>query len=387
MSVYLDWAATSVPDPEILKETAEKAAETYGNPSSRHSEGLKAKHILDKSRKMCASALSVSGKNIIFTSGGTESNNIVLLSLLRKKKRGKVIVSSIEHPAVSEPCRILKEAGFQIIKVNPETNGIVRPESFLKHLDSDVQMASLMLVNNETGAIQPVRETAEKIKIFAASNNVKIHFHCDAVQGIGKVKFNASDKNIDTVSLSAHKFTGPRGTGLLIVNSSLMPLYSGGGQESGIRPGTENVSGIYGTALALEKACLRFDEREVKSRKLLSVLFKRVSAIKGAEIIPDVRTADDRNFSPYILNLTFPNVPAEVLTRVLSDRGFCISAGSACSSINKKHSDTLSAMKIDNKKAFSAVRISTGFTTSEKDIELFCDALEEETGRLISISR
>ena len=387
MSIYLDWAATAVPDTEIIKKTAEIAEKTYGNPSSKHTEGLKAKELLDRSREICSKSLNISSRNIFFTSGGTESNNIALFSLLRKKKRGKIIVSAIEHPAVAEPCKILKEAGFTVIKINPGTDGIVKAESVEKQLDNDVQFVSLMLVNNETGAVQPVHETAELVKNYAESQNIKIHFHCDAVQGIGKVEFNASDKNIDTISISSHKFSGPRGAGIIIVNSTLMPLFSGGGQESGTRAGTENLPGIYGTALALEKAFENFTERRLKAEHNFSILYERISLLKGAEIIPSGRTPGDIRYSPYILNLTIPPVPAEVLTRVLSDRGFCISTGSACSSINKKHSDTLSAMQIDNKKAFSAVRISTGFTTKEADINSFCDALEEEAGKLLGISR
>lgn len=245
----------------------------------------------------------------------------------------------------------------------------------------------MMLVNNETGAVQPVRETAALIKKYAKENSIKIHFHCDAVQGIGKVKFDVSDKNIDTVSISAHKFSGPRGCGLLIINSMLLPLFSGGGQESGTRAGTENLPGIYGTALALKKAAEDFEEKYANAEKLFSILYSRVSRVKGAEIIPASRPVNSENYSPYILNLTIPPVPAEVLTRVLSDKGFCISSGSACSSINKKHSDTLSSMNIDNRKAFSAIRISTGYTTTEEDVNSFCDALEEEAGKLIGISR
>ncbi len=386
MNIYLDWAATSVPDSEIIKKTAETAVEIYGNPSSKHAEGTRAKELLDKSRQICAKSLSVPVKNIHFTSSGTESNNIALLSLLRKKKRGKVIISAIEHPSVSEPCKILKDSGFTVVKINPDTDGIVKPESLEKLLDRDVQLVSLMLVNNETGAVQPVKKAAALVKGFAESNSMKIHFHCDAVQGTGKVVFDASDRNIDTISISAHKFSGPRGCGILVANSSVLPLLSGGGQESGIRPGTENLPAIYGTALALEKAVTGFDERYRKAEKLFSILFERISAVRGCEIIPSSRTAESRDYSPYILNVSFRPVPAEVLTRILSDRGYFISSGSACSSINKKHSETLSAMKIDNKTAFSAVRISTGCSTEENDINSFCSALDEEVCRLLGIS-
>jgi cysteine desulfurase len=387
MKGYLDWAATSIPDPEIIDKTASAAKKIFANPSSKHSEGIKAKELLDKSRKICASALSVPEKNIIFTSGGTESNNIAVLSLLRKKKRGKILISAIEHPAVSEPCRILKESGFKVVKINPDIDGIVKPESVIKHLDNDVQFVSVMLVNNETGAIQRAAEIAASVKQFASENSTKIYFHCDAVQGTGKVKFNFSDKNIDSISVSSHKFSGPRGAGILIVNTSVLPLLSGGGQESGIRPGTENLASIYGMSLALKKTAASIDERGIKSKKLLSLLYSHLTEIKGGEIIPSSREIDDSRYSPYILNITFPPVPAEVLTRILSDRGFCISSGSACSSINKKHSDTLLAMKIDNKKAFSAVRISTGYTTTEEDIEAFCSILREEVEKLVTISR
>jgi len=286
MKGYLDWAATSIPDPEIIDKTASAAKKIFANPSSKHSEGIRAKELLDKSRKICASALSVPEKSIIFTSGGTESNNISVLSLLRKKKRGKVLISAIEHPAISEPCRILKELGFEVVKINPDTDGIVQPESVIKHLDNDVQFVSVMLVNNETGAVQRAADIAASVKQFASENRTKIHFHCDAVQGTGKVRFNFSDKNIDTISISSHKFSGPRGAGILLVNTSVRPLISGGGQESGIRPGTENLASIYGMSLALEKAVSLLAEREKKCKKLLSLLYSHLTEIRGGEIIP-----------------------------------------------------------------------------------------------------
>ncbi len=385
MSTYLDFAATSIPDPDIIDKTAITAKNIYANPSSIHAEGLKAGELLKKTREICSKVLDIPSANILFTSGGTESNNIAMLSLLRKKKRGKVIISAIEHPSVSEPSKILKEAGFSIIKINPGKDGIVKADSVIKHLDNDVMLVSVMLVNNETGAVQPVEEIASDVKDFARKNNSSIHFHCDAVQGAGKISFNPSDINIDSFSVSSHKFSGPRGAGLLILNSRILPLLSGGGQESGFRPGTENLPAIYGQALALEKAFADFDRNYENSRKLSSILFRRIKNIKSAQIIPAEREEYDQRYSPYILNVSIPPVPAEVLARIMSDRGYCISTGSACSSINKKHSETLLSMGINNKTAFSAIRISTGYTTHEDEILSFCDTFEKEIGNLKNI--
>ena len=382
MSIYLDWAATAVPDPDIIKASSDCAISTFGNPSSVHQTGQQANTVLEDCRVRCAAALGVKKEEVFFTSGGTESDNIVLLSLLRKPSRGTVLVSAIEHPAVLEPAAVLAENGYKAAYLKPGADGIIKPSTLEKALTPDTKLVTVMAVNNETGAIQPVHQLAAAVQNYAQHCGHKIHFHCDAVQGTGKVKLNFADPNIHSWAISGHKIRGPRGAGILVLNNSIQTMVRGGGQENGIRPGTENTAAIYGMTLALEKALADLDKNSAHAYHLMDTLLNKLATNNSYQIIPENRKPGDKNYSPYVLSLAAVPIPAEVLARTLDDKGICVGTGSACSNRKKGQSKTLSAMGVTDDISFSRIRVSTGSITTEEEIEQFIKTLDQESGIL-----
>lgn len=378
MEIYLDWAATAIPDPEICGTYYTTATEFYGNPSSVHRTGAKARELLEEARNRCAAALGVRSSEIIFTSGGTESNNMLLLSFLRKPSRGTVLISDIEHPAVLEPAAILAECGYRVRFIKPGTDGIISPAAVEKLLDDDVRLVSVMAVNNETGAVQPVKELAAAVKHFAEEKGRKIHFHCDAVQGTGKVRIDFADPNINSFSVSGHKLRGPRGTGILVLKNNIQPMVKGGGQENGLRPGTENTPAIHALSLALEKEMADLEKNYGHAAEIMDSLLENLAG-KGVTVIPENRKPGDANYSPYILSVAVLPVPAEVMARALDDKGFRVGTGSACSNRKKAQSRTLEAMKVSPDVSYSRIRISIGETTTKEETEAFAEALYKES--------
>ena len=382
MSIYLDWAATAVPDPDIIKASSDCAISTFGNPSSVHQTGQQANTVLEDCRVRCAAALGVKKEEVFFTSGGTESDNIVLLSLLRKPSRGTVLVSAIEHPAVLEPAAVLAENGYKAAYLKPGADGIIKPSTLEKALTPDTKLVTVMAVNNETGAIQPVHQLAAAVQNYAQHCGHKIHFHCDAVQGTGKVKLNFADPNIHSWAISGHKIRGPRGAGILVLKNTIQTMVRGGGQENGIRPGTENTAAIYGMTLALEKALADLDKNSAHAYHLMDTLLNKLATNNSYQIIPENRKPGDKNYSPYVLSLAAVPIPAEVLARTLDDKGICVGTGSACSNRKKGQSKTLSAMGVTDDISFSRIRVSTGSITTEEEIEQFIKTLDQESGIL-----
>lgn len=387
MDVYLDWAATAVPDKEIIEKTCKTAVEVFGNPSSLHRAGTAAGKLLEESRERCAKAFGIDKKHLFFTSGGTESNNIALLSLLRKKSRGSIISANIEHSSVYEPLKVLEEAGFTVTRINPEPDGIVDPEKIAENLSENTVLVSLMHVNNETGAIQPVTEVSKAVKSYSRKTGKKILFHCDGVQAAGKIVFPENTIQPDFYTASSHKISGPKGVGLLVCKGMPGPIFTGGGQESGVRARTENLPAIFGFSLAAEKAFLRLESSLQHAKSLSDILIEKLSGIKGCGIIPSSRAINNNtcHYSPYIINFHVAGIPAEVLARVMSEKGFFISSGAACSSRKKGDSRTLSSMRIQPHISKSSVRVSTGHSTSEKEILDFCEVLEEESKKLFNV--
>lgn len=374
---YLDWAATAPPDRETIEEQARVAEETFGNPSSPHTPGRAARELLESARARCARVLGTKSDRVIFTSSGTEANNMVLLSLLARRQRGGVVLSGIEHPSVYEPARLLAEAGFAVRFIPAEASGIVSPGRVLEAIDDRTLLVALMLVNNETGAIQPVSEVARALRRLAGDGGRTIHLHSDCVQALGKVPVDCDALGVNSASFSGHKLGAPRGCGLLYLNRPIAPLYRGGGQESSVRPGTENLAAICATALALERHAAAVEPAAARARELKALLIERIRRIEGLRFIPAEVERDPASYSPYILNFAIPPLPGEVLVRLMNDRGFAISTGSACSTRRQKHLRVLSAMGVDPKTAFSAIRVSIGFTTTRAEIERFCDEVGE----------
>ena len=387
---YLDWAATAMPDKDTLYTALEQTITDFGNPSSPHQRGKDAAALLLRSRKSLAESFNCSSKQLYFTGSGTESNNIILSSLLNKKRKGNIVISGIEHSAVYEPAILLEKLGWEVRIVNPEAEGIISAEKFCSRIDADTRMAAVIMINNETGAIQPVTEIGSLLSAKLGANRRRIHFHIDAVQAAGKIPLQLNRLPIDSASISSHKFRGPRGMGLLYLKKPLEPVYAGGGQEEGIRNGTENTFGAAATAAAAQKATEDIKSKLAHAIELKKILIERISGIRGASFIPGVsvdKLLDTSKFSPYILSVSIKPVPGEILVRVISDKGFDIATGSACATGKKKRSRVMNAMGVNPEDAFSTVRISTGATTTIEEITQFCDTFERESTILINSLR
>ncbi len=380
---YLDWAATAIPDPAVLEESQEIALNYYGNPSSYHKPGKKARDKVTETRQRCASLLGVKPEQIIFTSGGTEGNNLVFGSLLRKKKSFSLIISGIEHPSGYDPAFLLKEKGGIIKTVNAAEDGIVDPRRFAELIDKDTALISVMLVNNETGAIQPIAEIADHIRKKEKEYRTRIHFHCDMVQALAKIPVDMNQLDIDSASFSAHKFRGPRGTGFLYLRKEKDFYTAGGEQEMGFRPGTENLPGIWGMSRTMEKYIPLVPDNSIKIGALRKTLRNQIQSLEFCRLIPEKSTD---LYSPYIITFFVPRIPGEILVRVLSDKGFAVSTGSACSRTSTKRTRGLEHMGISKETALSALRVSFGYTTTAEEISEFCDALRDEVPLLLSMT-
>ena len=369
---YFDWAATSPADEDILKQAVELTLKDWGNPSSSHEVGKAARVLLESARERAAKALGVPAVTVYFTSGGTESDQIPLLAQLCKPAKGTVLISSIEHPAVREQALALKNCGWNVVQLPVDKNGIVTPESVTGCLTSDTTLVCIMAVNNETGSIQPIYEIADAITSWAAGKR-KPKFHVDCVQAAGKIKLNLAYKGIDSAALSSHKICGPRGIGILYMKDQIDVFLRGGGQEKGIRSGTENVLGAVAFSLALE----RYYNKEKPEQVEASAKFvESLAQLKGCTIVPPGRLQNPELFTPYVVQAAFDHIPGNVMLRALDSKGFYISTGSACSSKKNKR-PVLEAMHITPQISENAVRFSFGpHTTPAAISELLC-AVEE----------
>ena len=375
---YFDWAATAVPGlpPEA------NSAFPYGNPSSPHTEGKEARKALEDARSRCAAVLGVGREEIFFTSGGTESNAIVLFSLLCKPRaagkteKAELLYSAAEHPSIRENRPVLEKLGIPCAEIAVERDGGVSETALEKALvkNPGARMAAVMAVNNETGAVNDMQALSARAK----SRKENLHIHCDLVQAAGKTLVDIGGCGIDSASLSAHKIGGPRGIGLLWLKKPLPVLIRGGGQEGKVRPGTENTAGALGLARALQEHAapdtLDVSYREAAAR--MAALLGLLRRIPRFVPIPESRADEDPRFSPWILQAAFSGIPGEVMVRALDEKGFAVSTGSACSSADKKR-PVLDAMGIDPETAFSGIRISQGWSTTTEDIEALAEAAEE----------
>lgn len=366
--IYLDSAATTKVLPQAAEAAVEAMCENYGNPSSLHREGFVASKRLDYCRKTIASAAGVEESCLYFTSGGSASNNLAIKGFLSNRRRGKVITSAYEHPSVLE-CFKLFEEKLDIVYLEP-TNGIITEESLLKVLDQDTIFVSIMHVNNETGAINPVKDLCKLTKKLSPAV-----FHTDAVQGF--LKEDISYSFADMASFSGHKNHAPKGIGALYVKKGikLMPVISGGGQEKGLASGTENLPGAEAWAEAVniqlpEKAAHKNHAAKLKA------LTKDLLADTGyIEISPE-------KSSPYVLNLVYPEYLSENLLHYLSERDICVSTGSACSSKKANHVFKAIGMPEYSK---AALRISYSFDNTEDEIRRFCVVLKQGLAEIIKV--
>ena len=364
---YFDWAATSPADEDILRQAMELTLTDWGNPSSTHSVGKNARALLEQARERAAKALGVPAGTVYFTSGGTESDQITLLAQLAKPSTGTVLISSIEHPAVREQALALKKCGWNIVQLAADKNGIITPQAVLDQLTSDTTLVCIMAVNNETGVIQPIYEIADAITKWSAGKR-KPKLHVDCVQAAGKIPLNLAHPGIDSAAFSSHKICGPRGIGILYLKDNLDVFLRGGGQEKGIRSGTENVMGAVAFSLALERY---YNKDNSHQRAVTDDFVKKLAALKGCTIIPPGRLDNPELFSPYVVQASFDHIPGNVMLRALDSQGFYISTGSACSSKKNKR-PVLEAMHITPQLSENAVRFSFGpHTTAQAIGELF----------------
>lgn len=369
---YFDWAATSPADEVILREALEKTLENWGNPSSVHQIGKDARNLLEEARNNVSKVLGVKSDSVYFTSGGTESNQIVLLSMLNKLQKGTILVSSIEHPAIREQAAALKKTGWNIVSIPADKYGIITPDAVEQLLTDDTMLVCVMAVNNETGSIQPVYQIADLITEKYKGKR-KPKFHVDCVQAAGKIPLNLNYSGIDSAALSAHKICGPRGIGILYMKDVQEAFLRGGGQEKGIRSGTENVFGALAFSKCLEKYFILNETSKTyteftKQKTVTENFVKKLSELKGCTVVPEGRLEAPDNFSPYVVQAAFEKIPGNVMLRALDAKGFCISTGSACST-KKANRPVLEAMHVPANIRETAVRFSFGPITTEKAIE------------------
>lgn len=395
--IYLDWAASAPPEPEAIDEAADISMHYFANPSSPHTAGREAGEKLAQMRVRFARLLGVEAREVIFTSGGTESNGTILLSLLDRHRLGgvqrqktRILTTAIEHSSIYEQARSLQGHGITCAIVRPRPNGVVDPQALADALDEDTVMVSVMLVNNETGAIQDLGEIARAVREFSARRGRKILLHTDAVQALGKIPFSVRALGVDAASFSAHKIGGLRGSGALFLREGAAPgfLSVGGGQESGRRPGTENLPGICAMTVVAEKRLNRLEENLAAARENARRLIHGLREIRGAWIFPSAREEKDTGaYSPYIVSAGFPPLPAEVVVRMADSRGYCISTGSACSSKKKDRTRVPESMGLSNETALSAIRISIGASTTAAQIDGLLAALRQDIPPLLSIAK
>jgi cysteine desulfurase len=370
--IYLDNSATTKPYDEVVQYIYEISKDFYGNPSSMHTKGIEAENLVKKARVQLATVLSVDTKEICFTSGGTESNNLAIIGYLKANPRaGKhIITSEIEHPSVLEVFKQLALDGYRVDYIPVDRQGVINVDALKNVLDSDTALLSFIHTNNETGSMQPIDEINKIRKAICPTAAL----HIDAVQAFGKTRINPTNCNIDLLSFSSHKIHGPKGMGALYIKKGLKvkPILLGGGQETSLRSGTENVPGICGFGLAVEKIFSSIDEN-----------FAKVSALKEhfliniRECFEDAQINSPEQASPYIINVSFPNLKAEVLLHHLEQKNIYVSTGSACASQKTSHSHVLKAMGVSSNYIDGAIRFSLSASNSISDMDETIIALKE----------
>lgn len=369
--IYFDNSATTRPHPQVIETMSKAMASYYGNPSSLHRKGVEAENILNQARAVAAGYLGCKPGEIFFTSGGTESNNAAIKGVaFQYQGRGKhIITTQIEHPAVYDVCKQLESMGFIVTYLPVDHEGRVTLADVQKAMRPDTILVSVMHVNNELGTIQPVEEIGKWLKQFP-----KVLFHVDAVQGIGKVPLRIKESGIDLLSLSAHKFHGPRGIGILYKREGLIiqPLLTGGGQEAGVRSGTENLPAIAGLAKAFRLLQESGADEPSRLQRLLEQLREGVSLIEGIQV-----NTPAKGTAPHIMNLSVPGVKAEVLLHALEEQGFLVSTKSACSSKANEPSRVLMAIGVGTECASSSLRISLGRDNTADEVVQFIEALRD----------
>ncbi len=369
LEIYLDNSATTMAYPECGELVSSVMTKEYGNPSSLHRKGMEAEKIVKTAAKRIADTIKVSDKEIYFLSGGTEGDNLAILGTCASKRGRHIITSAVEHPAVLSTLEYLESKGYVISRIPVLKDGRCDLKSFEKMIRQDTVLVTCMLVNNEIGTIEPIKEMSDILK----RRNPSAVFHVDAVQGYGKLKFSAQSLGADIITLSSHKIHGPKGMGALYIKSGLniRPIIYGGGQQGNIRPGTENVPGIAGFGLAALMSYTDFERKTEKMRTLRERLEQGI-----VSNIPDVKVnTPERESAPHILNVSFKGAKSEVILHSLENYGIYVSSGSACSSHKKAPSYVLTAIGLDRTLIDGSIRFSLSEFTTKEEIDYTVDKL------------
>ncbi|MBO1869447.1 cysteine desulfurase [Lachnoanaerobaculum sp. Marseille-Q4761] len=373
MDVYFDNSASTRVSEKAIEIMLKTMREDYANTSAKHIKGVDAEKYVKDAADIIAKTLKVKKSEIIFTSGGTESNNLAIIgtAMARKRYGNHIIISGIEHPAVYRPAEFLMEQGFEVTILPVNAEGAVDLEVLKSSLRDDTVLVSVMYVNNEIGAIEPVDEISRIIK----AKNKDILFHVDAIQAYTKFKITPKTQGIDMLSASGHKFHGPKGVGFLYIDSSVKinPIIFGGGHQRGMRSGTLNTTGIAGMGVAAKEA---YDDFEKKIKNIVDLkyyLMDNLEKIEGAVL----NTKRGENFAPQIISVSFEDIRAEVLLHALEDRGIYVSSGSACSSNHPGISGTLKAIGLREDLLDSTIRISLSELNNREEADYFLKNLVE----------
>lgn len=371
MEAYLDNSATTKVSDSVKNLVVKVMTEDYGNPSSLHMKGVEAEKYIKESREIIAKLLKIEPKEIIYTSGGTESNNLALIggAMANKRAGNHIITSSIEHASVLATMKYLEDLGFQVTYLPVDESGHVSMEALKEAMTPETILVSIMHVNNEIGAIEPVEEISKVIK----SINPNVVFHVDAIQSFGKLVLHPKKMGVDMMSVSGHKIHGPKGSGFLYVSDKvkIKPVIFGGGQMKGMRSGTENVPAIAGIGLAAKEAYDNFEDKVTKMVELKDYFIDRVTAIENVT----VNSKKGMESAPHIISVSFNGVRSEVMLHSLEDKQIYVSSGSACSSNKPSVSATLKGIGLSNDEIDSTVRFSLCYDTTKEELDYAVDTV------------
>ena len=371
--VYLDNAATTPVRLEVEVAMRPYFCEKYGNPSGVYQMSSENRGMIENVREQIAKTLNASAEEIYFTSGGTESDNMALIgcAMANKRRGSHIITTMIEHPAVLETTVFLEKNGFEVTYLPVDSTGCVKLEALREALRPETILVSIMYANNEVSAVEPIAEAAQLVKAY----NPEIIFHTDAVQAFGKYRIIPKKENIDLMSVSSHKLHGPKGVGFLYIKdkTKINPIIFGGGQQKGMRSGTENVPGIAGMALAAKMCYENFDEKIEKLYELKEYFVEKVLEIPGTTF----NGKRGHEGTPHVISISFEDVRSEVLLHALEDKGIYVSSGSACSSNKPALSGTLKAIGVKNNLLDSTIRFSLCTMNTREELDATIDALNE----------
>ena len=376
MEAYLDNAATTRVSAAVMEKMNQVYLSDFGNPSSMHKKGMEAEQYIREAKQKISAVLKCEPSELVFTSGGTESNNMALIgtALANKRAGNHIITTRIEHASVYQPLLFLEELGYRVTFAPVDEAGRVKIDELVDAVSDDTILVSVMYVNNEIGSVEPIAEIARRIK----EKNPKVLFHVDAIQAFGKMKIHPGKEGIDLLSVSGHKIHGPKGSGFLYIKNKtkIRPILHGGGQEKGMRSGTENVPGIAGLGQAASDMYAELEKNRMHLFELKKLLAERFSAMEGVTVngIPEEGIEAT---APHVLSASFRGIRSEVLLHALEEKGVYVSSGSACSSNHPDISGTLVAIGVEKELLDATLRFSFSVETTREEVEYAADCVEQ----------